>query len=248
MPGTPGALVLTHVHGWGTGVFRRSTSWYRIAKGEPSPLLSYPHDFYVVGWGMAFGRRLTSAALRMPVHLTQGAPLELRFDVNYTMEGVGACDESDTNLFSLTETLSLEWNDSASVFVPRTSSDDFARIEEIWGEGTEQFVERNAETPAAPRAIWHTRAAELYFIAFCPCSVISTLRCLDLGRLSVPFLMLQWPSLRTPTSSRFISTGLRRPNLRVGRDAAKWYGNGGCSTAIPWPSTAEFVLRHDQRL
>jgi hypothetical protein len=145
VPGTPGALVVTHVHGWGTGVFRRSTSWYRIAKGDPSPLLSYPHDFYVVGWGMGFDRRLTSAALRMPLHLTQGAPLDLQFDVNYTMEGVGACGDSDTNLFSLTETLSLEWNDAAGVFGPRTSSDDFARIEEFWAEGTERFVERNAQ-------------------------------------------------------------------------------------------------------
>jgi hypothetical protein len=145
VPGTPGALVVTHVHGWGTGMFRRSTSWYRIVKGEPSPLLSYPHDFYVVGWGMAFGRRLKSAALHMPLHLTNGAPLELRFDVDYTMEDSGACEESEKNLFSLTETLSLEWNDTASVFVPRTPSDDFARIEEIWVEGTERFVEHNSE-------------------------------------------------------------------------------------------------------
>jgi hypothetical protein len=30
VPGTPGALVLTHVAGYGTGIPRRTTSWYRV--------------------------------------------------------------------------------------------------------------------------------------------------------------------------------------------------------------------------
>lgn len=58
--GSPGALVLTHLSGYGSGVFRQSTSWYRIAKREPLPLLSFPASFFVVGWGMPFGRKLTS--------------------------------------------------------------------------------------------------------------------------------------------------------------------------------------------
>jgi hypothetical protein len=145
IPGTPGALVLTHVHGYGTGVFRRSTSWYRIAKGEPSPFLSHPHEFYVVGWGMPFGRMLTSRAEIMPAELTDGARLQLRFDVTYTMEGEGAVEGPEGELLTYSEMLSLEWNDAAGLFVPRTTADDFARIEEIWGEGTEGFSKRNAE-------------------------------------------------------------------------------------------------------
>ena len=143
--GQPGALVVTQVDGWGTGVFRRSTRWYRIAQGEPPPLLSYPHDFYVVGWGMPFGRRLTSMTINMASELVDGVALEIRFDVNYTMEDGETYGDLESELFSLTETLSLEWNEGAAIFVPRGPSDDFARIEEIWTEGTEGFLKRNLE-------------------------------------------------------------------------------------------------------
>ena len=147
VPGTPGALVLTHVQGYGTGVFRRSTSWYRIVKGEPSPFLSYPREFHVIGWGMPFGCRLTSTTLTMPSQLSDGVALQLQFDVSYTMQdqAASASDGRERNLFSFAETLSLEWSDAAGVFVPRTASDDFGRIEEIWGEGTEGFARRNDE-------------------------------------------------------------------------------------------------------
>jgi hypothetical protein len=143
VPGTPGALVLTHVHGYGTGVFRRSTSWYRIAKGEPSPFFSYPCEFYVIGWGMPFGRKLISKALVTPSELTQGALLQLQFDIAYTMEDDAPSDRSERELFAFTKTLSLEWNEAAGVFIPRTASDDFAGIEEIWSEGAEGFAKRN---------------------------------------------------------------------------------------------------------
>lgn len=35
------------------------------------------------------------------------------------------------------------WSESANVFVPRTSSDDFAQIENIWNDGTDSFIKRN---------------------------------------------------------------------------------------------------------
>jgi hypothetical protein len=142
VPGTPGALAVTHVDGWGTGVFRRSTSWHRIARGEPVPLLSYPYYFYVAGWGMPFDRELTSKLLRIPQALTQGAPLDLQFDATYRIGSMVADDGSP--LFSITERLSLEWSESANIFVPRTATDDFARIDEIWSEGTESFIRRNS--------------------------------------------------------------------------------------------------------
>lgn len=143
--GTPGALALTHVHGWGSGVFRRSISWFRIARGEPTPLLSYPHDFYIVGWGMPFARRLTSTPLTVPSRLLHGSSLDLRFEITYTMGTPDSNDETPDILFSTSETLALTWNEAVQTFAPRSPSDDFARIEEIWSEGTETFIERNIE-------------------------------------------------------------------------------------------------------
>jgi len=143
--GAPGALVVTHVHGYGTGVFRRSTSWYRISKDEPFPFLSYPREFHVVGWGMPFGRKLTSTTEIMPKELIDGAHLQLRFDVTYTMEDQPGVDGAANQLLVSSERLSLEWSETAGVFMPRSAADDFARIEEIWSEGTEGFAKRNAE-------------------------------------------------------------------------------------------------------
>ena len=62
--GRPGALVLTHVDGYGTGVFRKSTTWYRISKGQAVPMLSYPVDFYVVGADTPFDRKLATKYYR----------------------------------------------------------------------------------------------------------------------------------------------------------------------------------------
>ena len=141
--GRPGAVAVTHVHGWGTGVFRRSTSWYRIAKGTPSPLLSYPYSFYVAGWGMPFDRKLNSKLLRIPPALAQGAPLDLQFDVTYSIGCEVAREGEESLLFSTTEKLSMEWSEFANSFVPRTAMDDFTRIEDIWEEGTDGFIKRN---------------------------------------------------------------------------------------------------------
>ena len=138
-----GSLAVTHVHGWGSGLFRRSTSWYRIAKGEPVPMLSYPYSFYVAGWGMPFDRKLTSKILSAPLILRTGMSLDLEFDVEYTIGAQFVRDSCSSVLFSLSEELSLEWSDTANTFVPRTPEDDFARIEELWREGTDGFIRRN---------------------------------------------------------------------------------------------------------
>jgi hypothetical protein len=70
--------------------------------------------------------------------------LDLEFDVEYTIGAQFVKHSSSSVLFSLSETLSLEWSDAANTFVPRTPEDDFARIEELWREGTDGFVRRNA--------------------------------------------------------------------------------------------------------
>jgi hypothetical protein len=145
VPGTPGGLAITHVAGYGTGVFRRSTSWYRIAKGEPVPLLSYPLEFYVVGCGMPFDRKLSSKLLTMPASLQTGMALELDFMIEYTM-GRQVETGPENLLFSTEQRLALEWNEEAGTFVPRTSNDDLGKIDELWSDSTEGFVKRNLST------------------------------------------------------------------------------------------------------
>lgn len=78
VPGVPGALSVTHLNGYGTGVFRRSTTLFRIKRGELTPMLSYPYSYYVAGWGMPFGRQLESQVLRLPEALSDGQMLTLK--------------------------------------------------------------------------------------------------------------------------------------------------------------------------
>ncbi len=143
IPGAPGALVLTHVVMRGTGVLRRTTSWYRIAQGQLVPLLSYPHYFHIAGWGMPFSRTLTSQPLAIPATVSPGALLKLEFEIKYGMFDPKRADDGDDELFTVVETLSLEWNEEAQKFAHKTGADDFAQIEDLWNQGTEQFIERN---------------------------------------------------------------------------------------------------------
>lgn len=142
VPGEPGALVLTHVVLSGTGVFRRTTSWYRIREGELIPLLSYPHYFHVAGWGMPFSRVLSVKSIEFPTSLSQGALLHLRFEIKYSILDSKATNV-DNELFTLIEDLALEWCEELQVFAPRKGTDNFARIEDLWSDGTEQFANRN---------------------------------------------------------------------------------------------------------
>jgi hypothetical protein len=107
-------------------------------------MLSYPHSFYVAGWGMPFDRKLTSKLLTAPPILRTGMSLDLEFDIEYKTGTQLVREGPGSVLFSLAEKLSLEWSDTANTFVPRTPEDDFTRIEELWREGTDGFVRRNA--------------------------------------------------------------------------------------------------------
>jgi hypothetical protein len=139
VPGQPGALAVTHVHAWGTGVFRRSTTWYRIARGEPLPLLSYPYRFYIYGFGMRFGRELSAHHQQIPKGLTQGELLSIDFEVAYSTPN----EPQFEHLFTLSDTLNLEWNETANAFVPHTSADDPARIEDMWMDDQKRFVAKH---------------------------------------------------------------------------------------------------------
>jgi hypothetical protein len=146
VPGSPGALVLTHVSGYGSGIFRQSTSWYRIAKGEPLPLLSFPVTFYIVGWRMPFDRKLTSKILSMPLRLQPGAILELEFAIEYTIGEASGDEAAGSCLFSTRLLISLEWTETGGVFVPRTPNDDLGKVDELWNESTQDFIKRNLVT------------------------------------------------------------------------------------------------------
>lgn len=143
VPGTPGALVLTHVAGYGTGILRRTTSWYRVKQHALVPLLSYPCYFHVAGWEMPFSRVLTVIPVEIPATLSPGEVLRLQFEIKYAMFDPNYSDDNNDELFTLTENLSLEWNEMAQMFAPKTAADDFARIEDYWNENTDQFIRRN---------------------------------------------------------------------------------------------------------
>ena len=143
VPGSPGALALTHVVTYGTGLFQRSTSWYRIARGSPTPLLSYPNRFHLVGWGEPIERWLTSRLVRVPSAMSSGEVLELVFQARYAMSEA-FMGSGERGLFSVTEELTLEWNEATGSFIPHTANDDFTKIESIWLESTEGFVRRNS--------------------------------------------------------------------------------------------------------
>jgi hypothetical protein len=139
--GVPGALVLTHIAGYGTGTLRHTTSWYRLAQGQLVPMLSFPHYFHVAGWAMPLSRVLTTTPIEIPAMLAPGAVLRLRFEVKYAIYDSGHSDEDE--LFALEDNLDLQWSEDVQMFVPKTGADDFARIEDYWNQSTEQFVDRN---------------------------------------------------------------------------------------------------------
>jgi hypothetical protein len=145
VPGAPGALVLTHVAGYGTGVFRRSTSWYRIARGEPIPLLTYATDFYVVDWGMPFNRELKTTVQSMPERLQTGAALKLHVRIEYTTSCTFEICAESIPLFIRELDLTLIWDEAAGKFIPQTAQDDPAIVEELWSEGRDGWVKHNAE-------------------------------------------------------------------------------------------------------
>jgi hypothetical protein len=141
--GTPGALVLTHVDGYGTGIFRRSMTWYRIAKGQAVPLLSYPLDFYISGWGQPFDRRLTTTVRSMPEKLQEGAKLELFFTTEYTISMQFEVNDNEAHLFSEDHQVCLRWNEVLGKFIPNASKDNPRHIDELWSESTADWINRN---------------------------------------------------------------------------------------------------------
>lgn len=149
--GRPGALVLTHVDGYGTGVFRRCTTWHRIAKGQAVQLLTYPFEFYVIGWGMPFGRVLKSTTAAMPLQIRTGERLELLFKIEYTIDEEADEHARGSFLFADQHSSTLVWNDNSERFEPLTSADDLSIVDERWSETTAAWIDRNIEKLAALR-------------------------------------------------------------------------------------------------
>ncbi len=141
--GQPGALVLTHVHGYGTGVFQRFTTWYRISEDKLNTLFSYPYKFYVVGYLMPLRRDLTSQIIRMPERLARGEKLGLHFRIDYIIQS----DDGDAEdaLISSDATCFLEWNEEFRTFLPCTPQDDFVNVDELWLERDSAIISRHVD-------------------------------------------------------------------------------------------------------
>jgi hypothetical protein len=143
--GKPGSLALTHVVTYGTGAFMRSTTWYRLARGNLKPFLSVPCYFYINGWGMPFTREVYCKILDYPKFLRMGEVLSFSYRASYQMLEEESCEIESCNLLSLEGILSLEWNEEIGIFVPVTELDDVTIIEDLWNDGTAEFVNRNRE-------------------------------------------------------------------------------------------------------
>jgi hypothetical protein len=59
------------------------------------------------------------------------------------MSGEYPAGSAESALFSAVHRLSMEWNDSAQIFVPHTPTDDFSIVDRIWAETTDGFIRRN---------------------------------------------------------------------------------------------------------
>jgi hypothetical protein len=108
--------------------------------------MSYPHSFYVYGWGLPFGRDLKSEVLSVPAALLAGSELRVRFTIEYGIYDASSDSEGTLEtLFSRNEEVALEWNANHQTFVPRRSVDSFSMIEKLWAEDTPGFIADNIE-------------------------------------------------------------------------------------------------------
>jgi hypothetical protein len=80
------AFSVEYIAMYGTGVFLKNSSWYRVSTSSISPLITYPVEGYVAGWGMSFQRHIQSRTVK-PSTLSSGAKLEVVLSVSYQTEG-----------------------------------------------------------------------------------------------------------------------------------------------------------------
>lgn len=134
--GAPGALLVQHMAGTGTGVSRRLASLYRIGAGIAEPILHFPIHLHVVGWGMPFDRYLDLVSMDIPAALKGDEAINLKYRLHYAIAA------TDSGLLDYEHKFSLVWDEAASQFVPAESSDDFSILDDIWNEDMAGFVKR----------------------------------------------------------------------------------------------------------
>lgn len=144
------ALVIQHVEMYGTGVYRKGTTWYRVGPEGLLPLFTYPVQAYVVGWATAFQRHLSSEVITMPYTINDGAKLDIALHVRYEADPSWLCRYTspyDTlPLFTTTLNLNLRWAGDARLFVPtEESTASLNEGGEIFDEDEHGFLRRNVD-------------------------------------------------------------------------------------------------------
>ena len=143
VPGKPGALAITHVDTYGTAVFRRVTTWYRLTRGAVRPFLAIPRYFYIVGFGLPFSRHLKCELLATPQLLRHGQTLSLGYSVSYNFEDTELCDLAGHTLLVESGTFSLVWDEDAETFTPDSFGVGPEMLNRIWSEDVASFMDRN---------------------------------------------------------------------------------------------------------
>jgi len=140
-----GALVIEHLAGYGTGVYRKAITWYRVRPDEVVPLLSYPVYAYVVGWGQAFQRHISGKEITCPAFLTEGARLHIALRVDYKSDPSRE-QYQEVDLFSISKNLVLSWDEEGGLFLPTDEySLSFDEAEGLFAEGSSGFLARNVD-------------------------------------------------------------------------------------------------------
>jgi len=139
------ALVIEHLAGYGTGVYRKAITWYRVRRNEVVPLLTYPVYAYVIGWGQAFQRQISGSEIACPDFMTEGASLKIGLRVDYKADPSRE-RYHEVDLFSVSTNLALSWNEQGGQFVPTGEcSLSFDDVEGLFAEDSSGFIARNVD-------------------------------------------------------------------------------------------------------
>jgi hypothetical protein len=120
-----GVLSIEHIASYGTGVFQKVTTWYRVGADELVPLFSYPVQAYVVGWGLPFQRHITGHAPKILYVIEEGSKPEIILTAEYSAEPTWLDQHQvsgELSLFKYAARLILEWDRDARRFLPANES------------------------------------------------------------------------------------------------------------------------------
>jgi hypothetical protein len=136
------AFVVRAPEAWGTGTVLETTRWYWI-DDSVTEVLAYPSSAYVVGWGLAFDRFVSSDEVAMPRELTDGYILKVAFTIRYTPPDA---DPTGSEAIVLKPTLAVEWREDRRVF--RESQDSELKLDDVdqlYDDTEASFVARNID-------------------------------------------------------------------------------------------------------